>query len=346
MPEHGIHKYLLQMLDLLFLAGTFILFRVAHIASAEIGLLMLSLFCVLMGVVTFLVSIAAFSLSFHQWMTSVAHRSLRHGDRVLVYSRTGFGLAAACVLAGVVLGSELALVVGVLLLIATLVYNLICLQLRRIPVSAAPTPTTVLVVAAHPDDLEIACGATIAKLVDTGHRVFGMIMTNGSQGGNAAVRPDEARKGATFLGITDLRILDLPDRCLSDHSQEMVETIEEALSEVGADLILTHSQHDVHQDHAAVHAAVLRAARNHHSILCFESPSVTKEFSPSIYIDVSDYHGVKMSAINAHADQLDKPYMTRDIVSGITVFRGRQARLERAEAFEVVRLRLYQSIPF
>ncbi len=50
-------------------------------------------------------------------------------------------------------------------------------------------PWRVLVIGAHPDDIEIACGATMARLHDTGHVICGLVMTNGEQGGDSSVRP-------------------------------------------------------------------------------------------------------------------------------------------------------------
>lgn len=276
---------------------------------------------------------------------ATVYRTLRRASEVLLLNRIGFAATVLPALLALIAASETALVAAVLVLLATLIYDIVRLNQLRIPLSVANCPTTVLVVAAHPDDLEIACGATVAKFVDSGHRVLGLIMTDGAEGGDAALRPGEARAGAEFLGMTELRMLDLPDRRLEEHCQEMVAHVEEIIRLTDPDLILTHSENEVHQDHAAVHTAVLRAARNHHSILCFESPSVTSSFSPSIYIDVSGYRGVKRSAIAANANQADKPYMSDDVVDGITAFRGRQARVHRAEAFEVVRLQLNQPIP-
>lgn len=306
----------------------------------------MSPFLIFAGAFISLVALTSLFLSFQKWAVSAVFRTLRHAPQMLSIFRTGSAATALAAMLGIAFDSEAILVVSVFLLIATLIFNLAALHYLRIPVSQSTSPETVLVIAAHPDDLEIACGATIAKFVDSGHRVFGMVMTNGSQGGDAAIRPYEARRGASFLGMEDLQVLDLPDRCLEQNIQEMVALIEDSITDIDPALILTHSQNEVHQDHAAVHTAVLRAARNHHSILCFESPSVTSDFAPSIYIDVTDYDDVKMAAISAHADQLDKPYMTRDVVNGITSFRGRQARVSRAEAFEVVRLQLNQPIPF
>ena len=48
------------------------------------------------------------------------------------------------------------------------------------------------------------------------------------------------------------------------------------------DVILTHSRHDQHQDHHAVHLATLRGGRRAPTILCFESPSVVRALSSGI----------------------------------------------------------------
>lgn len=209
---------------------------------------------------------------------------------------------------------------------------------HRIATAPAATTRRVLAIAAHPDDLELACGGTLARMVDAGHEVHAVIMSHGAVGGDASVRPDEARAGGSFLGIEDVEVHDLPDTHLGLAGGEMIRLIEAAIGRVDPHLILTHSKNDQHQDHHAVHEATLRAARQHHSIICFESPSVTKEFSPDIFVDVEDYVQVKVESVLAHRNQAGKPYMMPDVVEGIVTFRGRQAKLSRAEGFETVRL--------
>ncbi|MEP7160292.1 MAG: PIG-L deacetylase family protein [Dermatophilaceae bacterium] len=211
--------------------------------------------------------------------------------------------------------------------------------------SAAITPTdaphrrrVVLAIGAHPDDLELACGGTLARFVDIGHEVHGVIMTSGSQGGDASRRPDEARRGARFMGLQSLAVHDFPDANLPLVQRELTRVIEEAIAAYGPDVILTHSAHDQHQDHLAVHEATLRAARSSHSILCFESPSVTRDFNPSVYFDIHDYVDVKVSAVASHRDQAGKRYLDRDALQGTATFRGAQVRRRHAEGFEVVRL--------
>jgi LmbE family N-acetylglucosaminyl deacetylase len=201
-------------------------------------------------------------------------------------------------------------------------------------------PRKILVVGAHPDDIEIACGAAMARLHDTGHVIWGLIMTKGEQGGDSAVRPDEARNGARFLGLDTIRVCDFPDTRLSEQAVPMISAIEEQIALCRPDMIFTHSLHDLHQDHRAVHEATLRAARNHDTILCYESPSVTPEFAPTFFIEVSDYIDVKIESIREHWDQRGKSYVQSERVKGVAVFRGGQAKLRHAEAFEVVRANL------
>ncbi len=273
-------------------------------------------------------------------------RNVREGERI----RRGMigAYATVGVIGLIVLGLECAgdatgpafLPWVVALLLGLLVGNLALVMRSRIQAVAAVTPKRVLAIGAHPDDLELACGGTLARLADSGHEVHSLVMSRGGVGGESHTREQEARDGARRLGVGVLHVHDFPDTNLELTSREMIVAIEKAIAEVGPDLILTHSSHDQHQDHAAVHQAVLRAARKHHSILCFESPSVTAEFTPSVFFDVTDYIDIKQEAVLAHQDQIqgDKAYMGKERLAGMAVFRGGQVRRRHAEGFEVVRL--------
>lgn len=212
---------------------------------------------------------------------------------------------------------------------------------HRLPTGASEQerePRRVLVISAHPDDLELACGGTVAKLVDGGAQVRALVMSRGSEGGRADVRENEARAGATFLGLASLAVHHFTDTNLAAHAKDMVQVIEQELLSFVPHLILTHSAHDQHQDHEAVHRAVLRAARKFPSILCFESPSVTRDFNPSVFVDISDHIDVKVKAVRIHMGQMSKPYMSDQRVRGIAAFRGSQAKTQFAEGFEPVRV--------
>lgn len=208
---------------------------------------------------------------------------------------------------------------------------------HRVSVPRTHAPRRVLALGAHPDDLEIACGGTLARFVDAGHEVHALVMSHGQVGGDHEKRPGEARAGARFMGLVDVQIRDYPDTELARHNMDMVAAIEAKINEISPDIVLTHSEHDHHQDHHAVHLATLRAGRRHSSILCFESPSSTRKFNPSVFVDIGQYIDVKIHAVGTHKNQAGKPYMSADRVRGVAAFRGTQAKQQFAEGFEPVR---------
>jgi LmbE family N-acetylglucosaminyl deacetylase len=211
--------------------------------------------------------------------------------------------------------------------------------LRSARVVAHPTclPRRIVAVSAHPDDLELGCGGAVAKFVDSGHEVHSVVMSGGRNGGGLT-RQDEAAAGGDFLGLTSLVVLDLPDSCLPEHGAAMIRAIEDALHRYNPDLVLTHSAHDRHQDHEAVHQATVRAARGHPAILSFESPSASDEFSPQVFVDIEEYVDTKVEAVGRHDSQGSKPYMHPEHVRALAVVRGRQGRVRHAEGFEAVRV--------
>jgi len=82
-----------------------------------------------------------------------------------------------------------------------------------------PPPLDVIAVGAHPDDVEIAVGGTLARLVQQGYRVGIVDLTNGEPtpgSGGVDIRLAEAKEAARILGIHERLTLTLPNRCLFD----------------------------------------------------------------------------------------------------------------------------------
>lgn len=83
----------------------------------------------------------------------------------------------------------------------------------------------VLAVGAHPDDVEIACGGTLAKLVQQGYQVGIVDLTDGEPTPNSPgpeVRLEEAKRAAEALGVPVRVTLDLPNRRLFDSFEARV----------------------------------------------------------------------------------------------------------------------------
>jgi LmbE family N-acetylglucosaminyl deacetylase len=216
---------------------------------------------------------------------------------------------------------------------------IVILYTNKIVIVPKKDPGCILAIGAHPDDIELAAGAALAKLHDAGYLIYGLVMAQGEKGGDPHIRPGEAKNGALFLGLDQLQVHNFTDTHLSDDHLAMTQVIEDVIAEVKPNLIFTHSQHDLHQDHQAVYEATLRAARDvRTTILCYESPSVTQDFQPTYFIDVCGYVDIKLQAIQLHWNQHNKPYMRPDLVRGKLAYRGGQAKVEYAEGFEVSRM--------
>ena len=69
---------------------------------------------------------------------------------------------------------------------------------NKIVIDARATPRRVLAVGAHPDDIEVAAGAALAKMRDEGCEIYGLVLTGGEMGGHGEVRPLEALARALF----------------------------------------------------------------------------------------------------------------------------------------------------
>jgi bacillithiol biosynthesis deacetylase BshB1 len=83
----------------------------------------------------------------------------------------------------------------------------------------------VIAVGAHPDDVEISCGGTLARLVDQGYRVGIIDLTDGEPtplSPGPEVRMAEARRAAEVLGVHKRVLLDLPNRRLFDSFEARV----------------------------------------------------------------------------------------------------------------------------
>lgn len=88
-----------------------------------------------------------------------------------------------------------------------------------------PEPLDVIAVGAHPDDVEIACGGTVAKLVRQGYRVGIVDLTDGEPTPGSPgpeVRLEEARLAGEILGVHERETLDLPNRKLFDDFEARV----------------------------------------------------------------------------------------------------------------------------
>ena len=195
---------------------------------------------------------------------------------------------------------------------------------------------SVLAVGAHPDDIELGCGATLLAHAAAGDVVTMLVMTGGESGPRAAHRHDEQRAAARTLGA-GLRWGGLRD-CQLVADSATVAVVEAVLAETAADLVYVHAPEDSHQDHRATAAATLSAARRLARVLHYQSPS-TLSFAPTVFVDVTAHLSGKLAALGVHTSQIEFSSMVEpDAVQASARHWGAQARIGYAEAFVPTRM--------
>jgi len=196
----------------------------------------------------------------------------------------------------------------------------------------------VIAFGAHPDDIEIGMGGTIAKHANAGDRVV-MVITVVPN--NRQQRRREAARAAEVLGA-ELMLLDIPPLELG-HTRSVIKRFDHVLAEVSPDVIYTHWNSDSHQDHVAVSLATITATReNNCALLMYEQTIpggvVPWGFRAQSYVDITPYMHIKMQSIGMHKSQVRaNGELWVQGVKGRAMYRGYQVNAEYAEAFEVVK---------
>ncbi|HJU14654.1 MAG TPA: PIG-L deacetylase family protein [Candidatus Nitrosotalea sp.] len=198
----------------------------------------------------------------------------------------------------------------------------------------------ILAIGAHPDDIELGCGGMLIKAARDGHEVYMYTLTRGGASGNPKERSEELRRSAQFIGAKHLWIDNFEDSKLGI-SSELINHIEYFINKANPDLILTHSQGDIHHDHRAIAAATIEAARFNSNVLSYEIP-LTRHFDPKVFYDISDVVYEKVELIEIFWSQQNKLYLKANAIKGLAEYRALQSRLNTgvkyAEAFEVLKI--------
>jgi N-acetylglucosamine malate deacetylase 1 len=182
----------------------------------------------------------------------------------------------------------------------------------------------VLAIGAHPDDIELSCGGTIAKLVKQGYGVALADVTQGELGtrGTKEIRAKEAQEAARLLGVKTRRNLQIPDGNV-EVNKKNIEKLVVLIRELKPTILIVPHSVERHPDHVHTHHLCKEAwyysglqklktsfhgtkqapHRPHHYFEFMQ----WHEFESSFIVDISDSYDVKMKAVRAHVSQFFNP---------------------------------------
>ena len=227
----------------------------------------------------------------------------------------------------------------------------------------------ILVIAAHPDDVDFSAAGTIARWTDAGIDVIYCIVTDGDAGGSdpgisradmATLRRGEQTAAAKQVGVHDLRFLGYPDGRV-EATLELRRDLARVIRQVRPDRVVCPSAERnyaragaSHPDHRAVGSASLDAvypdARNQFAfpeLLAEEDLAawtvrevwIAGSPSPSQYVDVTETFPRKVAALRAHASQTGQMDGLEEFLRGWLSRAAEQGGLPEgrlAEVFQVL----------
>ncbi len=193
---------------------------------------------------------------------------------------------------------------------------------------------SVLAIGAHPDDIELGCGGSLAKFVEMGVRIRALVLTKGAVGNRANHdRLDETRRALALLGVTDVVMADFPDTRMYEHLAAVIAFIEKHANDIQPDRVYTMFENDRHQDHRTTFGASIVACREAPQILCYETPSSWIGFQPQVFEDIEGFIDKKTAALALHKSQFDRHYTQPEAMRAIAIAHGLRINTGPVEGF-------------
>ena len=223
----------------------------------------------------------------------------------------------------------------------------------------------ILAIGSHPDDVELGCGATIAKEISLGKKVGILDLTRGELGtrGSAIIRDKEASKAAKILGAVVRENLAFADGFFVNDKKHQLEVIK-IIRKYQPDIVLCNSIDDRHIDHPkgselVSNACFLSGLRKVETIVDGIKQDAWrpkhmyhyiqwKNSEPDFVVDVSGFIDKKTEAVKAYSSQFydpkskepTSPISSKNFLDSITYRAkdlGRLIGVDHAEGFNVER---------
>ena len=197
----------------------------------------------------------------------------------------------------------------------------------------------VLFLGAHPDDIELGCGALLHNIVNK-TEVLCVTLSDNQKNPELQNVTSEHYASMSVLGVPKEKIIFGPftTRVFPDARQEILEYFLTLRQDFQPDLIFTHSRQDVHQDHNTMTDEALRAFRGI-TVLGFDVVRSSHGFFPHFLVEVTEEDvNKKIEALSKYVTYQDRYYFNRELIRSIMVRHGALAECPFAEGFDILRI--------
>ena len=197
----------------------------------------------------------------------------------------------------------------------------------------------VLFLGAHPDDIELGCGALLHHIVRQ-TEVLCVTLSDNQKNPDLQNVKNEHLESMTVLGVPKEKIVLGPftTRIFPDARQEILEYFLSLRRDFKPDLIFVHSKQDVHQDHLTMTDEALRAFRGI-NVLGFDVVRSSYGFFPHFLVEVSEEDvNKKIEALSCYETYRDRYYFNSELTRSIMVRHGALAECPFAEGFDILRI--------
>jgi len=197
----------------------------------------------------------------------------------------------------------------------------------------------ILFLGAHPDDIELGCGALLHSIVDQ-TEILCVTLSDNQKNPDLQNVKDEHYQAMAVLGIPEDKIILGPftTRIFPDARQHILEYFLKLRKDFEPDLIFIHSRQDMHQDHNTMTDEALRAFRGI-TVLGFDVVRSSYGFFPHFLVEVSEENvQKKINALACYETYRDRYYFNAELTRSIMVRHGALAERPFAEGFDILRI--------
>jgi LmbE family N-acetylglucosaminyl deacetylase len=197
----------------------------------------------------------------------------------------------------------------------------------------------VLFLGAHPDDIELGCGALVHQIASQ-TEILCVTLSDNQKNPDLKKVKNEHFESMKVLGVPEEKIMLGPfsTRVFPDSRQDILEYFLKLRKDFKPDLIFTHSKQDVHQDHNTMTDEALRAFRGI-TVLGFDVVRSSYGFFPSFLVEVTEEDvNKKIEALSEYETYKDRYYFNSELTRSIMIRHGALAECPFAEGFDILRI--------